>query len=81
MLAYMTPLQQLPSISNFGPDLSPICLGLACPSCLSLLPPMQVARLARKLPQGDLAVMAAQLGSSGTAAALGVTENGEEDLT
>lgn len=43
----------------------------------------QVARLARKLPQGDLAIMAAQLGGgrSGGALELPVNEEGEEDLT
>jgi len=42
-----------------------------------------VARLARKLPQGDLAIMAAQLGGNagGGLQGVGVTEEGEEDLT
>lgn len=42
---------------------------------------MQVARLARKLPQGDLGVQAAQLGGSSSGAAVPVNEQGEEDLT
>ncbi|KAI3428586.1 hypothetical protein D9Q98_007408 [Chlorella vulgaris] len=41
----------------------------------------QVARLARKLPQGELGVQAAQLGGSSSAAAVPVHEDGEEDLT
>lgn len=45
--------------------------------------PPQVARLARKLPQGDLRQMAVQLGGSavGGGAAVPVDEAGEEDLT
>lgn len=41
----------------------------------------QVARLARKLPQGDLAVQAVQLGGSGGGAGVAIDEEGEEDLT
>ena len=50
---------------------------LLCYDCL------QVARLARKLPQGELAVMSLQLGGSGGSGGGGVeaTEDGEEDLT
>ncbi|EFN55347.1 hypothetical protein CHLNCDRAFT_134361 [Chlorella variabilis] len=40
-----------------------------------------VARLARKLPQGDLAVQAVQLGGSGGGAGVAIDEEGEEDLT
>jgi hypothetical protein len=43
---------------------------------------IQVARLARKLPQGDLAVQALQLsGSSSAAAAAAGAAEEEEDLT
>ena len=43
---------------------------------------LQVARLARKLPQGDLRVMALQLGGGGGGdSAVPVDEAGEEDLT
>ena len=42
----------------------------------------QVARLARKLPQGELAVMSLQLGGSGGGGGgVEATEDGEEDLT
>jgi hypothetical protein len=47
---------------------------LLCYDCL------QVARLARKLPQGELAVMSLQLGGSG-GGGVEATEDGEEDLT
>ena len=42
---------------------------------------LQVARLARKLPQGDLGVLSVQLGGSGGSGAVPVNEEGEEDLT
>jgi hypothetical protein len=49
---------------------------LLCSGCL------QVARLARKLPQGELAVMSLQLGGSGgVGGGVEATEDGEEDLT
>lgn len=41
----------------------------------------QLARLARQLPQGELAVMSRQLGGNGGSAAVGATSEGEEDLT
>lgn len=42
---------------------------------------LQLARLARQLPQGELAVMSRQLGGNGGSAAVGATSEGEEDLT
>lgn len=42
---------------------------------------LQLARLARKLPQGELAVLSRQLGGDGGSAAVGATSEGEEDLT
>jgi hypothetical protein len=60
----------------FGPCMKWLPLVCHLPPCL------QVARLARKLPLGDLSVQAAQLGGSGSGAFVApVTEAGEEDLT
>lgn len=59
--------------------------GRACSDDAALHPrrcrAVQVARLARKLPQGDLAVQAVQLGGSGGGAGVAIDEEGEEDLT
>lgn len=45
------------------------------------LPHAQVVRLAKRLPQGDVAEMARALGTTGATMMDGAAEEGEEDLT
>lgn len=70
-----------PSCAVGGSKLLRTCSISRMPCLMHKTSNLQVARLARRLPTGDVGGMSVQLGGSGGGAAVGLDEAGEEDLT